>query len=129
MIFGRLFFVLSAVELHMATLNMNICRRRAQLKNKKIICIWQRKRVYEKSRNSLGPTRWYSACVLKFLTLFNNNWTASSVWLNTFQEIRLTLLSSLEAFFTRCVWQMFFFVFIKFSTRINCKFSTHRQDN
>ena len=72
-----------------------------QVMEKKVnkICLRKKQEIVASDKVVLRHTFW----VLKFLTLSNINWTHHQSKLNLFQEIPLTLLSSLEAFFTKCV--------------------------
>ena len=109
-------FALSALELYVGVLTMIICQRRSQLgKNKEIILHLTKKieNMFKKKartyRVKQGRASTYFLC-FKILTRSNKNWEHQRSKLNIFQEICLTLLSSLEVFFTKCVSQMIFFM-------------------
>ena len=134
MLFGRQFLLaFSAVQLHMRMLNVIICHRRAELKNKEIILHLIKKTSLRKKQKFIGANKVvlpHSFCVLKFLTLSNNNWTASSVQVKYIlgDPFNFNFLFG-SSFYQMCLTDLFLFVFIKFSTKINNEFSTHRQYN
>ena len=68
--------------------------------------------------------------VLKSLAHSDNNWTSSSVQFKYISgnSFNFTFFFGV-IFYQMCLRNVFLCVFIKFSTRINNNFSTHRQDN
>ena len=54
-------------------------------------------------RNKYIYDFWKRVFYFAISALSNNNWTHHSSKLNLFQQIRLNLLSFLEAFFIKCV--------------------------
>ena len=127
-------FSFSAVQLHMEILAIIICQR-LFLYNKEIILHLTKKKrnAFKKKKQVVGSNkvaRTPTFCVLKFLTLSNNNWASPSVQIKFISgdSFNFTFFFG-DIFYQLCLMNVSLCFFIKVSRRIKSNFSSRRQNN
>ena len=93
----------------------------------------KKRNMFKKKQEVVGSSKVvlpHTFCVLKLLTLSNNNWTSAIVQIKfTSGDLLNFTLFFEDIVYQVCLTNVFLCVFIKFSTRINNNFSAHRQGN
>ena len=118
----------------MEILAIIICQR-LFLYNKEIILHLTKKKrnTFKKKKQVVGSNkvaRTPTFCVLKFLTLSNNNWASPSVQIKFISgdSFNFTFFFG-DIFYQLCLMNVSLCFFIKVSRRIKSNFSSRRQNN